>query len=152
VPHDATTGMDENAKCQFDALHALSEQAWRDWDHKTRHEWRLSFGLWAVLLAASAALLQTTFRPGLIVVLLAGAAVFLVHVVFLAWIHSGLRRYRKEYLALRARMPAAVRPDAPTGRDRCWFQSPSVWTQAVITVLLIVIFAFVATSSAAPIK
>jgi hypothetical protein len=144
--------MDGNAKSQFDALHALSEQAWRDWDHKTRHEWRLSFGLWAVLLAASAALLQTTFRPGLMFVVVAGLAVLVVHVVFLAWIHRGLREYRKEYLALRARMPTAVRPDAPTGRDRCWCESPSLWTQAGISLLLIVIFALVAMSSAAPIR
>ena len=55
MANEAKTAMDENAKSQFSALHALSEQAWRDWDHKTRHEWRLGFGAWAALLAASVA-------------------------------------------------------------------------------------------------
>jgi hypothetical protein len=141
--------MDDKAKSQFDALHALSEQAWRDWDHKTRHEWRLSFGLWAALLAASAALLQTKFCPGLSLVVLAGVVVFVLHVIFLRWMQGRLRAYRKEYLALRARMPALVRPESPSGRERCWYASPSVWTQAGITLLLIAIFAFVATSNAA---
>lgn len=141
--------MDEKAKSEFDALLALSEQAWRDWDHKTRHEWRLSFGLWAALLAASAALLQAKFRPELTLVVVAGIAVFLLHVVFLAWIQGKLREYRKEYLALRARMPAQARPEAPRGRQRCWCESPSVWTQAGITLLLIGVFALVATSNVA---
>jgi hypothetical protein len=137
-----------NDKAQFDALHALSEQAWRDWDHKTRHEWRLSFGLWAAVLAASAALLQTKFRPGLPLVVVAGIVVVVLHVIFLAWMQGWLREYRKEYLALRARMPALVRPEGPTGRERHWYESPSVWTQAGITLLLIAIFAFVAASNA----
>jgi hypothetical protein len=149
VTDNATSTMDDEAKSQFDALHALSEQAWRDWDHKTRHEWRLSFGLWAALLAASAALLQTTFRPGPVLVVVAGIVVFLLHIVFLAWIQGRLREHRKEYLALRARMPAPVRPDAPSGGDQFWCKSPSVWTQAGITLLLIGIFAFVAISNAA---
>jgi hypothetical protein len=140
--------MDDKAKMEFDALQALSEQAWRDWDHKTRHEWRLSFGLWAALLAASAALLQAKFRPDVTLVVVAGAAVFVLHVVFLAWIQGRLREYRKAYLALRARMPAPVKPDDATGRERCWCESPSVWTQAGITLLLIGVFALVATSSA----
>ena len=138
--------MDENAKRQFDALHALTEQAWRDWDHKTRHEWRLSFGLWAALLAASAVLLQTTFRPHPTAVVVGGIAAFVLHVVFLAWINGKLREHRKDFIALRARMPAPVTPVPPSGEDKCWCQSPSLWTQAGITLLLIAIFAFVAMS------
>ena len=138
-----------NDKAKFDALHALSEQAWRDWDHKTRHEWRLSFGLWAALLAASAALLQTKFRPELTLVLVAGFLVILLHVFFLAWIHGRLREYRKSFLALRARMPDAFKPEAPSGRERCWCESPSLWTQTGITLLLIGVFALVAMSKAA---
>jgi len=143
---DAASKMDD--KSQFDALHALSEQAWREWDHKTRHEWRLSFGLWAALLAASAALLQTTFRPHPGLVALGGIVIFALHVVFLAWIQRRLREHRKEYRALRGRMPAPVRPEASAGGDQCWCKSPSVWTQAGITLLLIAVFALVATSNA----
>jgi uncharacterized protein YhhL (DUF1145 family) len=139
--------MDE--KAQFDALHALSEQAWRDWDHKTRHEWRLSFGLWAALLAASAALLQAKYRPDLTFVAVTGIAILVLHVIFLAWMQGTLRAYRKEYLSLRARMPAATRPEAPNGDERCWCASPSVWTQAGITLLLIGVFTLVAMSKAA---
>jgi hypothetical protein len=138
--------MDENAKREFDALHALTEQAWRDWDHKTRHEWRLSFGLWAALLAASAAVLQTTFRPHPTAVVVGGLVVFVLHIVFLAWIQRRLREHRKEFLALRARMPAPATPAPSSGQDKCWCESPSVWTQTAITLLLIAIFAFVAMS------
>ena len=138
--------MDENAKRQFDALHALTEQTWRDWDHKTRHEWRLSLGLWAALLAASAAVLQTAFRPHPAAVVVGGIVVFALHVVFLAWIQGRLRKHRKEFIALRARMPAPVTPSTPSGEDKCWCQSPSVWTQAGITLLLIFIFAVVTMS------
>ena len=140
--------MDE--KAQFDALHALTEQAWRDWDHKTRHEWRLSFGLWAALLAASAAVLQSNFRPPFTYVIAGGIAVLALHLVFLAWIQARLKEHRKEYLALRSRMPAPVRPETPVAHERCWCQSPSVWTQAGITLLLIAIFAIVAASGPSP--
>jgi hypothetical protein len=139
--------MDRNDKSQFDALYALSEQAWRDWDHKTRHEWRLSFGLWAALLGASAAALQTPYQPPLTAVVLGGVIVLVVHVVFLAWIHRRQGEYRNEYLALRARMPAPARPEASTGRERSWCESPALWTQACITLLLIVVFAVVAMST-----
>lgn len=138
--------MDENAKRQYDALYTLTEQAWRDWDHKTRHEWRLSFGLWVALLTASAAVLQTTFRPHPAAVVVGGILVFALHVVFLRWIQGRLRDHRKEFIALRARMPAPVTPVTSSGEDKCWYQSPSVWTQAGITLLLIAIFAIVAIS------
>jgi hypothetical protein len=150
MSEDAKKPMEENTKREFDALHALSEQAWRDWDHKSRHEWRLSFGLWAALLAASAAILQTTFRPPLAAVLVGGIIALVLHIVFLAWIQGRLREYRSEYLELRARMPAPVTPAKPTGRGRSWCESPSVWTQAGITLLLVGILGLVAMSEPSP--
>jgi hypothetical protein len=138
--------MGEEAKREFDALHALSEQAWRDWDHKTRHEWRLSFGLWAALLAASAALIQTSYRPNLAAVAIAGVVVVVLHLRFLAWIQSRSKEFRKDYIALRARIPELVRPSQPSGEDKCWCESPALWTQAAITILLVIVFAMVAVS------
>jgi len=146
IPAKAEPQVDD--KAQFDALHALSEQAWRDWDHKTRHEWRLSFGLWAALLAASAAVLQSSFRPPFTYVIAGGIAVFVLHVVFLAWIQGRLKEYRKEYSALRSRMPAPVKPETSAVHDGCWCRSPSLWTQATITLLLIAVFGIVAASGA----
>ena len=141
--------MNEEAKREFDSLHSLSEQAWRDWDHKSKHEWRLSFGLWAALLAASAAVLQTDFRPkppqSEIVL---GGLLFLIvlHVWFLAWIQGRMWDYRTEFLQLCARMPDPVRPPKPPDRTRCWCKSLSLWTQAVITLLLAAVLGLIVLS------
>jgi hypothetical protein len=131
--------MDENAKRAFEALHALAEQAWRDWDHKSRHEWRLSFAVWAALLAASAARLQTQIPIPLWAVLLAGAVVLFFHALFLRWIQKTLTAFRNDYHLFRSRMPA---PATPGDRPE-WWRSPSVHTQLIITLLLVVILAVV---------
>lgn len=140
--------MDEDTKRTFDSLHALSEQEWRDWDHKTRHEWRLSFGLWGALLAASGALLSTDYRPSGIAISLIGALVIVLHVGFLAWIQTRLRDYRRAYLALRNRMPESVTPPELTSSDSSWYASLSLWTQVIITLLLILVFALIASATA----
>ena len=121
--------MDENAKRAFDALHALAEQAWRDWDHKSRHEWRLSFAIWAALLAASAARLQTSIEIPAWAVVLAGGFVFLFHALFLRWIQKTLDAFSREFHDFRSRMPSPVTPTAPAVPRPPWWGSPSVHTQ-----------------------
>jgi hypothetical protein len=137
--------MDENAERDFDALHALSEQEWRDWDQRSRHEWRLSFGVWGALLAASAAGVNTDFRPSLCFVIIAGFIVLGLHIWFLIWIQGRLKTFRIEYLRLRAQMPTPVTGAKPDESGR-WWKSPSTWTQAGITLLLVAILIFVANS------
>lgn len=149
MAEDGKKLVSEDAKREFDALHALSEQVWRDWDHKSKHEWRLSFGLWAALLASSAALLQTEYRPTQTQTLIIGGGLvvlILLHVWFLAWIQGRLWDYRTEYLDLRQRMPEPVKPVKPSDRSRCWCKSPSLWTQVVVTLLLSAVLAMVALS------
>ena len=143
-PSPANSAVDEDTKRTFDCLHALSEQEWRDWDHKTRHEWRLGFALWAALLAASVALLVTDYRPAGIAISLIGALVIVLHAGFLARIQTRSRDYRRAYLAIRSRMPENVRPPAVTSSESGWYASLSLWTQVVITALLILVFALIA--------
>jgi hypothetical protein len=143
--------VDENAKRAFDALHALAEQAWRDWDHKSRHEWRLSFAVWAALLAASAARLQTPIPIPLWAVVLAGAVVLFFHALFLRWIQKTFTAFRNDYHQFRSRMPAPATPPAPVDRPE-WWKNPSVQTQLVISVLLVVILAVVSHYSPASAK
>ena len=139
--------VDEDTKRAFDALHALSEQEWRDWDHKTRHAWRLSFGLWGALLAVSGALLTTDYRPDGVAIGLIGALVIVLHVGFLAWIHTCLNDYRRAYVALRDRMPENVRPPAMRSSESAWYASLSLWTQVIVTLLLILLFALIASAT-----
>jgi hypothetical protein len=144
--------MDENAKRAFDALHALAEQAWRDWDHKSRHEWRLSFAIWAALLAAAAARLQTSIEIPVWVVVLAGAFVFLFHALFLRWIQKTLDAFRNDYHAFRSRMPAPATPAAAVVPRPPWYKSPSVHTQLAVTLLLVVALVVVSSRPTVPIK
>lgn len=132
--------MDENAKREFDARHALATQAWNEWDHKARHEWRLTFAIWAALGAAALARLTVSspISPDLVVYVC--AALLLLHTWFLGWIHGRLDDFRVEFRAYRSRMPAElIVSDAPQRQRQNFIRRllhPSVLVQLMITVLL----------------
>jgi hypothetical protein len=83
-------------KDRFDALHKLAEQAWRDWDHKCRYQWRLAFAIWGALLAAVSVILT---KP-LIVPSWASWSIcivlFAIHWFFLGWIEGRIRECRRQ--------------------------------------------------------
>lgn len=131
--------MDENSKHLFDSFHKLSEQSWRDWDHKSRHEWRLSFGIWGALLAACAAKAKVTVSVPAIVPFSVGALVATTHVFFQWWIQRALTQYRNGFWDSHARMREIVALPVEVPSRRPWWRHPSVWTQTTITLLLVLV-------------
>ena len=137
--------MISDEKNKFDALHCLCDQAWREWDHKSRHEWRLSSALWTVLAAATAAIIAENIKAQSlgIPVWLAGAfllAVVGIHVYFMTWIQTELSKYRGQYnnyLAQMEVLPLKI-PELKPRKEL--FKHPSLLTQAMITVLLSCLF------------
>lgn len=128
--------MNEDDKRKFDSLHAISEQSWRDWDHKTRGEWRLSFGVWVALLAAIATVGKTEVEVPWIAVGLVALAIVLVHLNFSRWVQTMLTICRTNMQRSQAAMyQLAALQRVPQVR-KPWSKQVSMWTQASITVLL----------------
>lgn len=90
--------MKEGDKREFDSIRDLSDQWWRDWDHKSRAEWKFSFGIWAGLIALSVAIAKAELKIpyAYIVVFAISPSVFLLHLAFLRWIQKMLTRNRDE--------------------------------------------------------
>jgi len=147
--------MDENAKREFDALQALATQAWNEWDHKTRHEWRLTFAIWAALGAASLARLQTSSSIPPDLVASACAILVLLHAWFLTWLHGRLDDFRVEHRSFRDRMPGSLVPaTAKRVRQNAFrrlFHS-SVLVQLCVTVLLSFILWALSSAQATTVK
>jgi hypothetical protein len=123
-------------KTRFDALHALSEQWWRDWDHKSQGEWRLSFGIWAALLASAAAVTKSLVPIPLVLAIVAGATVVTVHVMFLMWIHGTLRENRAHMRVCQKEMAKLAGLELKDEGWRPVFRKVSFLVQGVITLLL----------------
>jgi len=106
-------------------LAKLADDRWREYEHKTQAEWRFSFGIWAVLLGATATLLNLpdssdSLRPTLLVPLslvLAGLAL-VGHWALLWWINARLAILRKEMKDILNRRRALLDlPTEPPGND-----------------------------------
>lgn len=95
-------------KDRFDALHKLAEQAWRDWDHKTRYQWRLAFAIWGAILAAiSLIVTQHIHVPSWIPILIC-SLLFLIHWFFLGWIEGRIRDCRRQMFQYVSEMEAVL--------------------------------------------
>jgi len=150
---------------QFDAIHKMSEQAWRDWEHKARYQWKLSFGIWIAQLSALSLVIsgKANFLIDASYFYVLLFVVFL-HFLFLSWIESRLRVMRNQMYTYVAAMETmtAVKSDAitefighitkhkalPPWRRRinelayryfAAFRKPAAFVQISITVLLAVI-------------
>jgi hypothetical protein len=134
--------MNEEKRRRFESLYNLSEQAWRDWDHKTRHEWKLSFGIWAALLAAAAGFDKIRVNIPLSIVVTIGLIIFGIHLIFLSWIQIRLKDYRAEMnvLAEQMRRLAGTSQIVPK-HSRLGVFSPII--QLAITILAVFVFGFV---------
>jgi len=149
------SGMNEDEKRRFDSLHALSEQSWRDWDHKSRGEWRFSFGIWGALLAAATATAKSEIAVPLNAVIVVDAFVVAAHITFLVWIHGTLTQYRNQMLTCRNEMEKmlAVFQDQKKKPRGPWIKQSSLWVQFSITVVLalvLVLMSLRSTGSLAP--
>ncbi len=101
-------GLNEENKRLYDALQILADHHWRDWDHKTRHEWRLSFGIWGSLLAAMAALLKSNVRIPLGLALIIGLVIIGAHTIFLLWIRKRLVQIRASVTDYQVKMSNTI--------------------------------------------
>jgi hypothetical protein len=139
--------MNQAKRNLFESCRELTEQHWRDWDHKTRYEWKLSFGYWAALLAMTAVVLKERIDvPVWLLTSVCLVALFL-HLNFLRWIQRKLKKNRTEIFRIQKRMRKLVgvklehEPKFVRTHDKWWLQV-SLWTQAGITCLLILLFIY----------
>jgi len=130
------TTLGEDAKRYLDALHLLSEQSWRDWDHKTKHEWRLSFGIWGALLGAMALFINVRAKIPIRYSICAGGLVFCAHALFLFWTRHRLEAFRKEIEACTDIMKSIVKVQRHDTSARRRWRYGSQATQMLITVFL----------------
>jgi hypothetical protein len=91
---------------ELEHLAKLADDRWREYDSKSQAEWKLSYGIWAALLAATGALLsRPTTNPLSCSWLVPAAfvfvaAAFIVHGLFLNWIQQKLRALRLEMISI----------------------------------------------------
>ncbi len=136
----AKTLMIDDPKVRFDALVTLRDHAWKEFQDKSAAEWRLSFGIWAALLGAAAAVIAAKeFRPagGWQAILPAILFVLLgLHGWFLYWIQTKLAAARTLMRVAHEEMwGLAVREQQIAERDP-WYEQPTMWVQLFITFLL----------------
>jgi hypothetical protein len=80
----------------------MADDRWREYESKSQAEWKLSYSVWATLLAATGGLLTKTegllvCRSTLLLIVIVFAVLALiVHWWFLDWVHKKLGSLRKE--------------------------------------------------------
>lgn len=143
--------MTEEEKRKFDAWESIRDHAWREFEDKSRAEWRLSFGIWAALLASASALIASGHStieslmknvppcwfviPALVIVI--------GHFAFLWWIQSklqGARNYLSEADTEMRKLLGSSEPKQKKRRVRNQFP---LYIEIFITILLIFILGFV---------
>lgn len=91
--------MDEDTKRKFDSLMSHRDHVWAEFGDKVRAEWRLSFGIWAALLAGAGTILSAeSLKRPFWLPWVAGATVItllVLHLRFLLWIQRTLEKARK---------------------------------------------------------
>jgi hypothetical protein len=136
------TNKDELTKsAELEHLAKLADDRWREYDSKSQAEWKLSYGIWAALLAATGALLsRSTPNPLssswlLPAALVFVAAAFIVHWLFLRWIQQRLRALRLEMIPiLKRRRELLSLPSIESEGDKSG--RLSMFVQLSITTLL----------------
>lgn len=131
---------------QLEHLAKLADDRWREYENKSQAEWKLSYSVWAALLAATGVLLTKT--EGLVVcrstlllaVLVFAVLAFIVHKKFLDWVHKKLGALRKEMNTILDKrrellgVVAVANTDDKSGRESLRVQ---LWITALLGALLI---------------
>ena len=102
-------------KEKFEMYNALRDEAWNEFDKKAGFEWRMSFGIWAALGAATALCIQENdafsktelhqyITPAI-------SAIIILHVLFLSWIQFTHRLNRDRQQFWSRKMAALAIPD-----------------------------------------
>lgn len=133
--------MDEKRKNEYDAWTGMRDHAWREFEEKTRTEWRLSFGIWAALLTSSGAILSSDTLLVSPTIKLAAwimvVVVMVIHTRFLYWIQESLRTTREYHREAEAKMRKIMDLDpVDLGPRKSLWKQPSVQIQILITILV----------------
>ena len=134
-------GLTTEEKNEFDAFTCLRDHAWREFEEKTRTEWRLSFGIWAAILSSAGAILSSDQLKGSLGLMISACVaviiVVVLHTTFLWWIQKCLKKSREILSDADTRMRALLHQDPVTfeKREDAWKQS-SLQVQMLITLLV----------------
>ena len=132
--------MDEDNKRSFEAWESIRDHAWREFQDKARAEWRLSFGIWAALLAAAGALIGTGRTgsgvvPPVIAWIIVGGVV-VAHASFLWWVQIKLQSARAYLSEAQEQMRSLLSVSGgKDSRRRIWKQVP-MYVELGISILL----------------
>lgn len=93
--------MNEKDKRAYDAFVSIRDHQWKEFEEKTRLEWRLNFGIWAALIASTGAAIKAN-ESSLggndeikVVISVVVLLVLILHYVFLHWVQNNLKLCRK---------------------------------------------------------
>jgi hypothetical protein len=137
----------------FDAAVSIRDHAWKEFEHKSAAEWRLSFAIWTgMLVSAGAVIAAKPFDriaewPWVVVPLF--LLLVFAHFLFLRWIQNKLAEIRDVLWAAHARLvrlvdlaPALASatdlppwPTAPTAK-RDPIRQATLWVQLALTLLI----------------
>ena len=136
--------MEEQIKRTFDAFASVRDHAWREFEDKSRTEWRLSFGIWAALLALGGTLL--TKNPKYInisVLSISLTLVVLLHGWFLFWIQCKLDVARKILHETQMEMRKILGLSTHIYKRKI-FKQPALYIEIIITLIIAVLLVIVA--------
>lgn len=138
--------MNEDQKRQFDAWESMRDHAWREFEEKSGAEWRLSFGIWAALLASAGALIAAGTATVAIIrqqvtpcVIVLTVLVVVIHATFLYWVHKKLQSARCYLFEAQEEMRKLLKTPSKQHKRSIWQQVP-IYVEFVITILLAGIF------------
>lgn len=147
--------MNETDKHMFDAWAAIKKHEWHEFENKVRAEWRLSFGIWAAILASTGALIGAELRiqPTIFeyVALLVLIFVIVLHTIFLRWIQQRLKETRDNLSEAHSKMRQCLDPTYEQKKftRTSWWKQPSVIVQFMITIILVCVLWIVIKSEVA---
>jgi small-conductance mechanosensitive channel len=135
----------EDEKRKFDAWESIRDHAWREFENKSRAEWRLSFGIWAALLASASALIAShqplavnLMKEWSCALAFLAFAILLGHFYFLYWIQTRLQEARESLSEAQGAMRHLLEDEKPQPPRSIWEQVP-MYVEGFITILLIVV-------------
>lgn len=143
--------MTENEERKFNAWESLRDHAWKEFEDKSRAEWRLSFGIWAALLATASALLASgqstvaSLRQHVLpcLNLFIALVIVLAHFGFLYWIQRKLQKAREVLSEANDEMRKLLgAPNKPIDDRSVWSQYP-MYLECGITILLVTVLSLV---------
>lgn len=137
----------ERRQTDLEHLAKLADDRWREYDHKSQAEWKLSYSIWGAQLAAGGALLTADIfieRANLALLLVVFVALaLLIHFLFLLWIQRRLREIRDQMRPILERrqellrLPIDAKADQSSLTKRLFgIRREAMYVQCAITVLL----------------